>query len=71
MKPQENTWHGHVCGAVREEGKIRVRTKRFFGDGFQATETVRHCRDTLACIEGAKVFSFVLGTGGARWQDPT
>jgi hypothetical protein len=53
------TWRCHICGEVRPDAKISVRTKRHKIDGEVVfEENVRYCNDKVACRVGSQSFSF-------------
>ena len=62
-KMAELTWKCHICGDIRPDDRISVRTTDISAKSGLPPGTmqqnVRYCNDREKCIEGAKTFSFV------------
>ena len=65
-----DTWKCHICGEERPDDKISVLSKPLIINGqVCGQQNIRYCNDRLACIEGAKEFSFFKGKReGDRWS---
>jgi hypothetical protein len=55
----ELTWNCHICGDLRPDALISVRSRMVLLGSVEAQENIRYCNDRPACIEGSKTKSFL------------
>lgn len=59
-----DTWKCHICGEERPDDKISVLSKPLVINGeVCGDQNIRYCNDRVACVEGAKEFSFFKEAG--------
>ncbi len=53
------TWSCHICGRVRPDDKISVRSSQLQINGeYCGTMNVHYCNDNPDCVEASKTYSF-------------
>jgi hypothetical protein len=55
----ELTWTCHVCGDLRPDALISVRSRMVPLGTSKAQENIRYCNDRPTCVEGSKTKSFL------------